>query len=88
MVSRRSVVNMKKTFDLPESLTHELQELARKRATTIDDLATEALWHLIEEERTVPRFRLEVVSVNGWNSRTPEARGLSVSELVRRSNPG
>ncbi|SOD72305.1 VapB protein of antitoxin of type II toxin-antitoxin system [Jatrophihabitans sp. GAS493] len=55
---------MKTTFDLPEPLLREVQELAKQRGTTSKSLVEQALRRLIEDQARKP-FVLPDLSVGG-----------------------
>jgi predicted transcriptional regulator len=55
---------MKTSFDLSESLLHQVKQLAKQRGTTTKSLVEEALMKLLAEaqQEEAPRFTLRDVS--------------------------
>jgi hypothetical protein len=79
-------MTMKTTFDLPEPLVKEVKQLARERGTTSRALVQQALRRLIDEAKASSGFHLEDVSVTGWASMNPAARGVPLSELIHQAS--
>lgn len=53
---------MKTSFDLSESLLHQVKQLAQQRGTTTKSLVEEALMKLLAEAETTTSFALRDVS--------------------------
>ncbi len=66
---------MKTTFDLPEPLLREVQELAKTRGTTAKSLVEQALIRLVHEHRLMEPYQLPDASVGGSGFQVEYAEG-------------
>jgi len=57
-------MTMKTTFDLPESLVHDVKRIAKERGTTAREIVRQALTRIVDEESRAQPFELADMSVH------------------------
>ncbi|MEO8889108.1 MAG: DUF2191 domain-containing protein [Jatrophihabitantaceae bacterium] len=78
---------MKTTFDIPEPLLREVQQLARERKTTTKSLVEQALIRLLDTETHTEPFTLKDASY-GSGGLSPEFENASWREVLDESYRG
>ena len=76
-------MTMKTTFDLPESLVHDVKRIAKQRGTTARDIVQQALIQVVRDD-AAPAFTLRDASVDGAGL-TPEFADATWSEILDAS---
>ena len=71
---------MKTSFDLPEPLLREAQELAARQGTTTKSIVVQALSRFLGDQKSNERFSLRDASVPG-DGLSPEFTEASWSDL-------
>lgn len=79
---------MKTTFDIPEPLLRDVQQLARERKTTTKSLVEQALIKLLDAEREAKPFKLRDASFKGGAGLTPEFEHATWQEILDESYRG
>lgn len=72
---------MKTTFDLPEPLVREVQELARSQGTTARSVVEQALVRLLKEDQSATTFELREASFTGGSGMSEEFAGTSWAKI-------
>ena len=77
-------MTMKTTFDLPESLVHDIKQIAKQRRTTARDIVQQALTQVVRDDAAAVPFTLRDVSVSG-SGLSPEFEHASWNEILEAS---
>lgn len=78
---------MKTTFDIPEPLLRDVQQLARERKTTTKSLVEQALIRFLDAEHDAEPFTLKDASVGG-SGLSPEFANATFAEILEESYRG
>ncbi|MGH8961018.1 MAG: DUF2191 domain-containing protein [Jatrophihabitantaceae bacterium] len=78
---------MKTTFDIPEPLLRDVQQLARERKTTTKSLVEQALIKLLDAERDAKPFMLKDARY-GSGGLTPEFENATWEQILEESYRG
>jgi len=81
-VLQTTLVRVKTTFDLPESLVHDVKRIAKSRGTTAREIVRQALLRVVDEDGQGEPFVLRDMSVPGWHDLVANSTGLTLNELI------